>query len=116
VRFTIGQYREAIEALLMAKNQLEPDGKPCAICADSGHQAWECGHNPLYAMGCCEAIARVATSLHDDVHKLEESDDAAPTEAFREAVMEGVHGFLHECGGFDLHMGSSGGPAKVVLP
>lgn len=40
-------YDEAIEALQLAKSQLAPDGDNCAVCGDSGHQAFECGHNPL---------------------------------------------------------------------
>ncbi len=28
-------------------SQLEPDGDNCHVCHDSGHQAWECHHNPL---------------------------------------------------------------------
>lgn len=40
-------YDEAIEALLQAKSQLKPDGNNCSVCGDSGHQAWECHHNPL---------------------------------------------------------------------
>lgn len=46
-RPTAEDYSEAIEALMDARNQLEPDGRNCVVCGDSGHQAWECHHNPL---------------------------------------------------------------------
>jgi hypothetical protein len=45
--FTAADYDEAIEALVAAKGQLEPDGRGCVVCGDSGHQAMECHHNPL---------------------------------------------------------------------
>jgi hypothetical protein len=48
--YTEEDYREAIEALQRGMTQLAPDGHNCAICEDSGHQAWECHHNPLNAM------------------------------------------------------------------
>jgi hypothetical protein len=48
--FTEGVYLEAIEKLKRGMTQLSPDGNCCAICEDSGHQAWECHHNPLVAM------------------------------------------------------------------
>lgn len=46
-RPTKADYEEAIEALLEGMSQLEPDGDNCHVCHDSGHQAWECHHNPL---------------------------------------------------------------------
>jgi len=46
-RITAGDYDEAIQALREAKQQLKPDGDNCRVCGDSGHQAWECHHNPL---------------------------------------------------------------------
>ena len=45
--FTREQYEKAIENLQLGMTQLEPDGNNCAICGDTGHQAWECHHNPL---------------------------------------------------------------------
>lgn len=44
---TAEEYGAAIDALKLASTQLEPDGNPCAVCGDSGHQSWECHHNPL---------------------------------------------------------------------
>lgn len=46
-RITADEYDEAIRDLQDAKAQLQPDGNNCAVCHDSGHQAWECHHNPL---------------------------------------------------------------------
>lgn len=46
-RPTAEDYNEAIQALRDASHQLEPDGLGCQVCGDSGHQAWECHHNPL---------------------------------------------------------------------
>lgn len=48
--FTKQEYREAIEALKLGMTQLRPDGRSCAICEDTGHQAWECHHNPLLGL------------------------------------------------------------------
>lgn len=41
------EYEKAIGAIQAAMTQLEPDGNCCAVCGDSGHQAWECHHNPV---------------------------------------------------------------------
>ena len=60
MRFTIEQYDKAIKALEAAKTQLDPDGDECHSCGDSGHQAWECEHNPLLAMAICEGIAKAS--------------------------------------------------------
>lgn len=46
-RPTAADYLEAIEALTLAAQQLQPDGRSCNVCGDSGHQAFECHHNPL---------------------------------------------------------------------
>lgn len=56
LRITLDDYNEAIAELQEAKSQLEPDGSCCAVCGDSGHQAWECHHNPL-------AMAREAAKM-----------------------------------------------------
>jgi hypothetical protein len=45
--FTKEDYDKALDNLLLGSTQLKPDGNNCAICGDSGHQAWECHHNPL---------------------------------------------------------------------
>lgn len=48
--FTSANYSDAMQRLIAGLGQLGPDGNPCAICGDSGHQAWECHHNPLVIM------------------------------------------------------------------
>lgn len=88
-RFTAEQYDAAIQALQDGKTQLQPDGDPCHICHDGGHQAWECGHNPLYAMALCEAITKQSRDLHETLHYL---------------------------AGFDHWMGEPVGPGKVLAP
>jgi hypothetical protein len=70
MRFTTKQYDEAIESLRSARKQLEPDGQNCACCGDGGHQAFECGHNPLVAMVLCKAISDSAAELHEHLHYL----------------------------------------------
>ncbi len=55
-RITLADYDDAIRELQDAKTQLDPDGYECRVCGDSGHQAWECHHNPL-------AMAREAASM-----------------------------------------------------
>lgn len=89
MRFTQQQYDEAMQSLHDAREQLEPDGKPCACCGDSGHQAFECGHNPLVAMALCEQIAKQSYDLHETLHLI---------------------------AGMEFHMGVQLGPAKVQLP
>lgn len=49
--FDVVDYTRAIILLKRGITQLQPDGKPCAICGDNGHQAFECHHNPLTAKG-----------------------------------------------------------------
>jgi hypothetical protein len=70
MRFTAGQYDQAIEALQLAKRQLEPDGNHCSVCGDNGHQAMECGHNPLVAVAMCQRIADQSEELHQTLHTL----------------------------------------------
>lgn len=48
--FKSAEYSDVIQALIAGFGQLKPDGNSCAICEDSGHQAWECHHNPLVIM------------------------------------------------------------------
>ncbi len=45
--FTAADYDDAIQRLTAGREQLEPDGRNCAICGDTDHQAWECRFNPL---------------------------------------------------------------------
>jgi hypothetical protein len=48
--FKSAEYSDALQKLIAGLSQLKPDGNDCAICGDSGHQAWECHHNPLVIM------------------------------------------------------------------
>ncbi len=89
MRFTQQQYDEAIANLQLAKQQLEPDARNCVICHDSGHMAFECGHNPLVAMQICKNIAKQSDELHETLHYL---------------------------AGYNQHMGEQVGPRKVVVP
>lgn len=89
MRFTENQYNQAIGALKDAREQLVPDGNSCSCCGDSGHQAFECGHNPLVAMVICISISKQAEALHETLHMLS---------------------------GHVTYMGEMVGPAKVVLP
>jgi hypothetical protein len=76
MRFTIEAYDRAIESLTAAKKQIEPDGNECACCGDGGHQAFECGHNPLVAVAICQSIAKNSDTLHDTLHWLSGHDFA----------------------------------------
>ncbi len=87
--FTQHQYEQAIEALRLGGTQLAPDGANCAICGDTGHQAFECGRNPLVAMAICRTVARQSDALHDSLHMLS---------------------------GHVTRMGEPVGPAKVIVP
>ena len=89
MRFTVEQYDRAIEALQEGKTQLEPDGDNCHICGDSGHQAMECGHNPLVAMDMCRQISAESNQLHD---------------------------MLHVLAGYEQSFGVMLGPNRIVLP
>jgi len=89
MRFTEHQYDQAIEALQNAKQQLVPDGACCAVCGDSGHMAFECGHNPLIAVEICRVIATQAYNFHETLHWL---------------------------AGYDQAFGVQLGPAKAVMP
>lgn len=68
MRFTKEQYLKAIESLTAASEQLKPDGHCCACCGDDGHQAWECGFNPLVAMEMCSIISKTAETFHEQLH------------------------------------------------
>lgn len=61
---TAVDYEEAIEALLAARTQLEPDGRGCVVCGDSGHQAMECHHNPLVLSRRFAQAENVWTCFH----------------------------------------------------
>lgn len=70
MRYTLAQYEKAIEALKLGMTQLVPDGYNCSICGDGGHQAMECGRNPLVAQSYCVAIAKQSSELHETLHAL----------------------------------------------
>jgi hypothetical protein len=116
VRFTSAQYEEAIANLRDAMTQLEPDGRCCVVCGDSGHMAWECGHNPLYAIACCEQIADRATSFHADMHATDEAANVRNVTAEIADQREAAHELLHMLSGACTYMGVRIGPARVVLP
>jgi hypothetical protein len=103
MRFTTEQYDAAIEALTLAKQQLEPDGGYCSVCEDSGHQAWECPHNPLLAVATCVGVAREADKLHTAMHG----------GTFNR---ERIHNFLHYLAGHEVRMGEQVGPKRIVMP
>lgn len=116
MRFSRAQYENAIDALRDAMEQLKPDGRCCVICHDSGHQAWECGHNPLVAMAICEAIAKSSGELHDQLHAIEDRMDSENVDDELAGWREDAHEHLHMLAGHNSHMGVGIGPARVVLP
>ena len=116
MRFTVAQYDAAIEALVAAKGQLVPDGQGCRICHDTGHQAWECGHNALLAMSVCTDLAGQTQRLHDQLHAIEEKMDTSDQTAALADWREDAHAFLHGLSGYDHVMGCRIGPARVVMP
>jgi hypothetical protein len=69
-RPTVADYDEAIETLRIAKTQIVMDGKNCAVCHDSGHQAWECHHNPLVRARWAVLYEAWAGEFHEQLHKI----------------------------------------------
>jgi len=114
VRFTDEQYAKAIAHLEDARTQIKPNGNGCHCCGDSGHQAFECGHNPLVAMGMCHDIAIRAEALHDMLHKI--TDGHELPSVVDQALLNRLHAFLHTLCGACTYMGVQVGPARVVLP
>ncbi len=106
MKFTAQQYDNAIEALQDAKKQLEADGNHCSICSDSGHMAFECGHNPLLAMAICDASANLGKEIHDRLHT-QDNDETDP---------DGVHDAMHWLAGYDIQFGVQRGPRCIVVP
>lgn len=106
-RFTDDQYRKAIEHLQSAREQLVPDGRGCVCCGGSGHQAFECGHNPLVSMAMCQGIAERCQYLHNKLHHIKPN---------LQAIVEEYHELLHLLSGACIYMGTMVGPARVVLP
>ncbi len=115
-RFSIQQYDKALADIADAKGQLEPDGRVCVICHDSGHQAWECGWNPLLAMVLCAATAARANELHEKLHALEARLDTENASNEVVDLHDDIHEFLHWLSGSCSWMGSQVGPAKVRTP
>lgn len=116
MRFTAHQYDQAIAALREGREQLQPDTHCCRICHDTGHQAWECGHNPLLAMATCDGISRAAAVLHDRLHVIEAAMHESSQDAEIAEWHEDVHDLLHHLAGHDSLMGHRVGPAGVSLP
>lgn len=106
MRFTKYQYERAIESLQDGMTQLEPDGQNCRVCGDGGHQAFECGHNPLVAMAICGVISRDAFREHEVIHQYPDEVD----------YRNRYHNLIHYLSGYDTSMGECVGPAKVHLP
>lgn len=97
MRFTKEQYEKAIKDLQDGMTQLEPNGHGCHICGDSGHQAFECGHNPLVAMAICNFAKYRAQDLHDKMHGMQ---------TFSGDLIDQTHEFMHWLTGFDFYMGT----------
>lgn len=116
MRFTKEQYERASANLRDGMAQLAPDGRCCAICHDTGHQAWECGHNPLLAMATCAGVAKSSDELHRRLHAIEDRMDSEDVADDLAAWREDAHEHLHMLAGHDIRMGEQVGPAKVVLP
>lgn len=113
MRFTVEQYQKAKQNIDDALTQLEPNGNGCHVCGDSGHQAFECGSNPLLAWAMCNGIAARAQELHDKLHVSCICDkDNKPCPACTGTVGE-IHNFLHILAGYETYMGESVGPAKM---
>lgn len=114
MRFSEAQYQKAIDDINDARGQLAPDGRCCRICHDTGHQAWECGSNPLLAELVCNGIAERAEKLHEEMHRLKESGAIGNADAGADGAMfDKLHEFLHYLAGYDSHMGQGIGPANV---
>jgi len=106
VRYTKVQYEKAIEHLQLRLQQLEGDALPCSICTDGGHNAYECGFNPLLAVHLCCITGKTAETLHDLVHK----------DGWTDEVQNRVHHFLYWLAGEQMVFGVQLGPRKMVLP
>ena len=65
---TRAEYEDAKAAIEKAATQLEPDGRNCAICLDTDHQAWECRFNPVVAMKRLDKLKAWVDELHESLH------------------------------------------------
>jgi hypothetical protein len=87
-------YEESIADLRDAMTQLAPDGDNCAVCHDSGHQAWECHHNPLVMARKAVALESAWRCFHCDAVFTDE--DAARAHfgrnEFEDAACQRGHG------------------------
>lgn len=70
-RPTIEDYNKLIGLLVEGREQIQPDGDPCRVCGDNGHQAFECHHNPAFVMKWKESLEEAASKLHDTLHARE---------------------------------------------
>lgn len=119
MRFTHEQYQKAIEHITDASTQLEPNGNGCHCCGDSGHQAFECGWNPLLAVAMCHDIAKRAEELHAQMHALDieamplRRDVPIEVENAHGKLLEELHEFLHHLAGHNTRMGEQTGPARI---
>ena len=129
MRFTKEDYEHAIKHLQEGMKQLEQDGRCCSICEDTGHMAWECGHNPLVAIALCNGIATRAGELHDLLHHptghpanecilsrvldLVDTEEWAAELLAAEGISDQLHHFIHWLAGYDSWMGELVGPAKM---
>jgi hypothetical protein len=60
---TAADYDEAIEALTLAKTQLEADPRGCIVCESDEHSAPTCFHNPLVLARRYAAVTQAAALL-----------------------------------------------------
>lgn len=111
MRFTIAHYDKAIENLQAAKQQLEPDGRCCSICEDTGHQAFECGRNPLVAQELCRETVKQVKALEGNTRWLEKTSivDGESTGPGHPLVE-----LLDWIAGEYTCMGEVTGPSKVI--
>lgn len=54
----------AMENIKLAMTQLVPDGHSCAVCGDTGHQAFECHFNPLVVQEKIENFTNTWRCFH----------------------------------------------------
>ncbi|NUP08371.1 MAG: hypothetical protein HOW73_20165 [Polyangiaceae bacterium] len=70
MKFTKADYDRALADLSLAATQLAPDGRNCAVCGDTDHQAFECHQNPLVLARRYEELKEKADELHDSLHRV----------------------------------------------
>lgn len=75
------EYEEVLRDLQYALSQPKPDGRGCVVCHDSGHQAFECGHNPVVQRRRLALLAEAAGEIHDWLHEITEAAKVKPLTA-----------------------------------